>query len=366
MLFYIKILKKIKKILIIIQRANGDVLLSHSLINSLYKHYHQPQIDLLVNDDTINLAALMPNINYIHTFSYKEKREKHWKQEKKIIQKIFRKYDLSINLTASDRSVIYSLLAGKKSISAIEKKSEKSWWKKIFLTDYYYFDTNKHILINNLEALNILNIYDEVDHNFPAASEESINKVKYLLEKEKIKKFIIFHPSAQYDFKIYPKHLRDKLLLDLNSLEIPIIITGSENKLDLEIKKDLPNLKNIYDFIGKLSLEEYFALSYLSLSYIWMDTLNMHIAAVQNNQIFAIFGPTNLKMWAPWSNDQKMAANENLPIQKYGKITIFQSSMPCVACGKAGCDDSNQRSECLYTIDPAKIFSQIKKSFINA
>ena len=80
MLFYIKILKKIKKILIIIQRANGDVLLSHSLINSLYKHYHQPQIDLLVNDDTINLAALMPNINYIHTFSYKEKREKHWKQ----------------------------------------------------------------------------------------------------------------------------------------------------------------------------------------------------------------------------------------------------------------------------------------------
>ena len=92
----------------------------------------------------------------------------------------------------------------------------------------------------------------------------------------------------------------------------------------------------------------------------------MHIAAVQNKQIFAIFGPTNLRMWSPWSNDQKMAASENRPMQTYGKITIFQSSLPCVACGKAGCNDNNQRSECLYTIDPRKIFKHIEKFFNNA
>jgi len=364
--FYIKILKKINKILIVIQRANGDVLLSHYLITSLFNNFNQPKIDLLVNDDTIAIAKLLPNINSIHTFSYKEKREKHWSQEKKIIQKIFRQYDLSINLTASDRSVVYSILAGKKSISAIEKKNQKSWWKKIFLTYYYYFDTDKHILLNNLEPLSLLNINQEVNYNFPEVSEQSKNKVRRLLEISKINKFIIFHPSAQYDFKIYPKHLRDKLLNELNTLEIPIIITGSKNKLDLELKKELPKLKNLYDFIGLLTLEEYFALSQFSLSYIGMDTLNMHIAAVQNKQIFAIFGPTNLRMWSPWSNDQKTAASENRPIQTYGKITIFQSSLPCVACGKAGCNDNNQRSECLYTIDPVKIFKHIEKYFSNA
>ena len=359
-------MKKINKILIVIQRANGDVLLSHYLITSLFKNFNQPTIDLLVNDDTVAIAKLLPNISSIHTFSYKEKREKHWSQEKKIIQKIFRQYDLSINLTASDRSVVYSILAGKKSISAIEKKNQKSWWKKIFLTYYYYFDTDKHILLNNLEPLRLLNINQEVNYNFPEVSEQSKNKVRRLLEISKINKFIIFHPSAQYDFKIYPKHLRDKLLNELNTLEIPIIITGSKNKLDLELKKELPKLKNLYDFIGLLTLEEYFALSQLSLSYIGMDTLNMHIAAVQNKQIFAIFGPTHLKMWSLWSNDQKTAASENLPIQTYGKITIFQSSLPCVACGKAGCNDNNQRSECLYTIDPVKIFKHIEKYINNA
>ncbi|MDC0963510.1 lipopolysaccharide heptosyltransferase, partial [Candidatus Pseudothioglobus singularis] len=98
-------MKNFKKILIIIQRSNGDVLLSQKLISALYKHYQSPKIDLLVNDDTLPVARLLSNINFIHTFSYKKKHENRWQQEKDIVTSVFRKYDLSINLTASDRSV---------------------------------------------------------------------------------------------------------------------------------------------------------------------------------------------------------------------------------------------------------------------
>ena len=129
-----------KKILIIIQRSNGDVLLSSSLVKGIYEHYKSPQIDLLVNDDTYSIAKLVPYIKNIHTFSYQQKKDQKWSQEKKIIQNIYKKYDLSINLTASDRSVFYSLIAGKKSISAVETIRKKSWWKKLFLTHYYCFD----------------------------------------------------------------------------------------------------------------------------------------------------------------------------------------------------------------------------------
>mgnify|MGYP002524924549 CR=1 FL=1 len=61
----IETLKNPKKILIIIQRSNGDVFLSMTLINTLYEYYHSPQIDLLVNDDTYPLAKLLSNINFI-------------------------------------------------------------------------------------------------------------------------------------------------------------------------------------------------------------------------------------------------------------------------------------------------------------
>ncbi|MDA9801539.1 glycosyltransferase family 9 protein [Candidatus Pseudothioglobus singularis] len=359
--FYIKILKTINKILIIIQRSNGDVFFSQTLIESLYQNYKNPKIDLLVNDDTKATANLIPNINFINTFSYDQKKKNRWKQEKILVSSIFMKYDLSISLTASDRSVIYSLLASNISISAIEKNSKKSWWKKLLLSHYYYFDNNKHIHLNNLESLNLLKINHTNNQASPQISDACISKVKNKLTTKSIKDFIIFHPSAQYEYKIYPKHLRNELLAELNSLNIPIIITGGKSEIDMEIKKCLPVLENLTDFIGETSLQEYVALSQLSSAYIGMDTLNMHIAAAQNKRIFAIYGPTKLSMWSPWSNYSEISANENIPLQTYDRVTVFQAEMACVACGMAGCDDSHGRSECLYRINPTVIFSQIKQ-----
>ena len=354
-----------RKILIIIQRSNGDVFLSSSLIKSLYENYDTPQIDLLVNDDTVATANLLPHINHIHTFSYSQKRNNRLRQEKKLILSLFKKYDLSINLTASDRSVIYAILAGRVSISAIENENYKSWWKKKLLTNYYYFDLSKHILLNNLEALRILNIkHDYLQQPISFSMHES-SEIKSKLRSYKIEKFIIFHPSAQYDYKIYPQKMRDELLNYLSSLGIPVLVTGSSNKIDLAIKKTLPSLPNIEDFIGETTIEEYLILSNQALAYIGMDTLNMHIAASQNKRIFAIFGPTNLQMWSPWSNELGISATKDMPFQTYGNNTIFQADMPCVACGNAGCDDRHGRSDCLYNIDPKDIFNPIKNWFYN-
>lgn len=352
--------QQFKKILIIMQRSNGDVFLSSPLINALHKYYDSPKIDLLVNDDILAIAKTLQHINNIHLFSYKKKKANRLKQEKNIIKTIYKKYDLSINLTASDRSVVYAILASKYSISAVEKDAKKSWWKNMFLTKSYEFDKSLSIVKNNTASLKLLGIENEqilLTSNYAQSAKKSILKK---LEKLKIKKFMIFHPSAQYDYKVYPKVLRDKLLELLNTLNIPIIITGANSELDLKIKKELPNLNNIYDFIGETSLDELLALGDLSSAYIGMDTLNMHIASSQNQRIFAIFGSTILDTWSPWSNDLQKNTNFNCPVQTYGKITIFQADMDCVACGLAGCDDKHGKSDCLDEISPEMIFEEVK------
>ena len=358
-------MRKAKKIIIIIQRSNGDVFLSSSLIKSLYEYYEAPQIDLLVNDDTISISKLIPFIKNIYTFSYQEKLDNRWKQEKNLILKVYKKYDLSINLTASDRSIFYALMAGKKSISAVESDNRKSWWKKIFLTHHYYFDNTKHILSNNLEPLNLLNInFEDIHYPIEASKEVTLN-VKKKLKVIKVNNFLIFHPSTQYNYKIYPQNLRDILLSALSKLGVSILITGGNSAIDVDIKKQLPSLPNVFDFIGETSLEEFFALSKLSLGYIGMDTLNMHIAASQNKRIFAIFGPTNLRMWSPWSNQLRLSATQDKPIQTYGNVTIFQADMPCVACDKAGCDN-NGHSDCLDNISPNIIINKIENWYLNS
>lgn len=363
--FFIRTIKlNINKILIIVQRSNGDVFLSSPLIEVLHAHYKSTQIDLLVNDDTLAIAKTLNCVNNIHTFSYKLKKEHPLKQELSIIKNIYKKYDLSINLTASDRSVMYSILASSYPISAIEKNSKKSWWKKLFLNKSYIFDDTQHILKNNTMSLNLLGIPKKslhVKNHYPQIAQRTITQK---INELGIEKFIIFHPSAQYEYKIYPKNLRNELLILLNTLDIPIIVTGANSLLDKQIKAELPKLKNIHDFIGDTTLDELLALSDMSLAYIGMDTLNMHIAAASNKQIFAIFGPTKLAMWSPWSNSIQNSTKANSPKQTYGNITIFQADMPCVACGLAGCDDKHGKSDCLYAINPETIFTEVEKCLI--
>ena len=77
-----------KKILIIIQRSNGDVFLSRSLIEQLQKSLRPKSIDLLVNDDTLPIAKLIPHIGQIYTFSYLKKKNSQRGQERGLIKKI--------------------------------------------------------------------------------------------------------------------------------------------------------------------------------------------------------------------------------------------------------------------------------------
>lgn len=356
-------MKPVRKILIIIQRSNGDVLLSSPLINKLYEYYNKPQIDLLINDDTKAIASTLNHINEFNLYSYSWKKQSKLsriKNEFSLVKKIYKKYDLSINLTASDRSVFYSIVASSYCVSAVEKDSNKSWWKKLFLNKSYIFDSSKHIILNNISALKLLDIPNEKVLISSKYKEESKVSMQNKLKVFGIDKFIIFHPSAQYEYKIYPKSLRTELLEKLNTLNIPIIITGANTPIDVQIKSELPKLENIHDFIGETNLDEYIALSDLSFCYIGMDTLNMHIAASQNKRVFAIFGPTLLNTWSPWSNKLQCATSKNLPKQTYDNITIFQANMECVACGLAGCDDKHGRSECLFNIKSNDIYEEVK------
>jgi len=344
---------------LIIQRSNGDVYLAKKTIDVLQKFY-DADIDLLINEDTLATAQLFTNIRSFICFSYEKKKRARFSQEWQIYRKIRNQYDLSISLTASDRSTLYCISAGKKTISAVESNKKKSWWKRMLLSNFYEHNINEHILVQNLKPLDILGIPYDLSMFAPKPSEYSLSKVKKKLKDLGITNFLILHLSAQYNYKIYPKSVRDRLQRKLNKLGIPIIITGGNSEIDKRIKTEILKLNNIFDFIGDLSLSEYLALSDLSSCYIGMDTLNMHIAASQNKRIFAIFGPTFVSVWSPWSNLLRAGAKKNMPIQTYGVNTIFQADLDCVACGKAGCNDQHGESLCLNHINPEVVFQEIE------
>lgn len=352
----------VKQILVIVRRSNGDVLLSSALLQPLRDHYAGVSIDLLINDDTLGIATALPSIRHIYCYSYAWKTLPWWtrlRQHVGLIQQLWRRYDLAISLTTTDSSVLYARLAGRKAISLIESQARKNWWKQRLLDAYYYLEPAQHIILNHLQVLNVLQIPQSNRVTRVQYSAAALQRVQAKLQARGISRFLIFHPSAQYAYKMYPDALRQPLLHQLNDLGIAIVVTGANAPLDLQIKATLPELDNLYDFIGETSLDEYIALSHLASAYVGGDTLNMHIAAAQDKPIFAIFGPTLLPIWSPWHNALQTAATHSQAQQTYGNISIFQADMPCVPCGKAGCDDQHGRSECLYRINPALISTAV-------
>ena len=359
-----KLVKKLikNKILIIIQQANGDVLLASPLVQALKEAYPSVSIDFVVNESTLSMARAVLGVSEIYPYCYSWRKKGIFYRlfkEIQLFKKLWKKYDIAISLTAADRPALLALTSGKYSICQQDIQEKKSGWKRRYLDHTYRFDPHAHIILNNRKVLDFLKItparMDLVGQVDPGLRQKMREKLKSL----GIERFVIFHPSARESYKIYPMALRNQLLKLLNQAKIPVIVTGIGAGLDLQISHELPNdLPYVHNFIGQCgSILELMALMDLSEAYIGMDTLNMHLSASLNKPIFAIFGPTNTNIWSPWSNDLQQGAEAGASaMRKYGKVTLFQANLPCVPCFKAGCDDRGGKSECLSHISPEFIF----------
>lgn len=352
-----------KNILLIIRRSFGDVLALSPVIDILSRRFPNVSIDLLVNEDTIAAVKLLNNVHQIIPFDHPLNTSKTGALAMQIrfIRKIFRHYDLAIAFTTNERSNIFAYLAGRVSVGTMEPTFSKNWWHKILLNTGYLFNPKRHILENNVEALRKLNI--NIDRIVLSArySDDAKNNVQQMLNKKNIGQFIIFHPAGKFLSRLYPEKPRNTLLQLLDSLAIPIIVTGGQGKIDQAVAEEMPALKNVHSLIGKISLEECAALTDMSLAFIGVDTFNGHLAAAFNKPMFVIFGPNIPEIWSPWSNALQRGGQQASPVQTYGDITLFQSSLECVPCGhSARCGDRDRLSPCMADIDPHAVFNEVR------
>ena len=85
--------------------------------------------------------------------------------------------------------------------------------------------------------------------------------------------------------------------------------------------------------LGTLTLKQLAALIDRADLFIGIDSAPMHMAAALKTPVIAFFGPSGEHNWGPWGEGHN----------------IIKKDMPCMPCGKAGCNDS-KRSECLEAI----------------
>jgi heptosyltransferase-3 len=170
------------------------------------------------------------------------------------------------------------------------------------------------------------------------------------------------HTPSMWPYKQWPLGYYRDLASFLAVAGRQVVLTGSMGAHDRACIAAMEGAADPAMLVdaGALDFNQLAALLQGAALYVGPDTSVSHLAAACGAPVLAIFGPTNPQRWAPWPTDAApVRFMRRSPAQTVGNVTLMQSTLPCVPCGRAGCEDHRQSpTECLPGIEAGRVAAQ--------
>jgi len=308
------------KILVIRLSAMGDIVLTTPVIRALNQQL-KAKIDFLTKPQYVSLLESNTYINRI--FSLNDKVD--------FLQK--NKYDYVVDLQNNLRSwQIRSKIQTKSFV--FNKKTLRR-----YLLIYFGIDLLKNHVVDRyfatVASLNVVNDNQGLDFNVSSSVKPEFNTSQ---------SYIAWCIGGTHN----PKKLSAKQITQVVSkLKIPVVLLGGNN--DLDIAKEIINngeCKSVYNFCGKLSVQESSYLIKESKMLLTNDTGMMHIASALKMPIISFWGCTKPSLgFTPYMTDPSSI-----------KIISKRSAKPCSKHGK---HCKYGKNGCIKEIDPQLIYDSV-------
>ena len=308
------------KILVIRLSAMGDIVLTTPVIRALNQQL-KAKIDFLTKPQYVSLLEGNTYINRI--FSLNDKVD--------FLQK--NKYDYVVDLQNNLRSWKIRNKIQTKSF-VFNKKSLRR-----YLLIYFGIDLLKNHVVDRyfatVASLNVVNDNQGLDFNVSSSIKPEFNTSQ---------SYIAWCIGGTHN----PKKLSAKQITQVVSkLKIPVVLLGGNN--DLDIAEEIINnveCKSVYNFCGKLSVQESSYLIKKSKMLLTNDTGMMHIASALKMPIISFWGCTKPSLgFTPYMTDPSSI-----------KIISKRSAKPC---SKHGRHCKYGKNGCIKEIDPELIYDSV-------
>ena len=142
------------RVLVVILRRLGDVLLTTPLIRSVKRAYPQASIDALVFAGTEGILAGNPDLAEIITVPQRSS----FLDALSLIARLFRRYDLALSTQTGDRPTALAVIAGRQNAGPVEAAGSASALKRFFLKRSYVTDRRQHRVVDILRLADVLGI----------------------------------------------------------------------------------------------------------------------------------------------------------------------------------------------------------------
>jgi heptosyltransferase-3 len=356
-------------ILVACVRLIGDVILATPLVGLLKDAWPGASIDLLVARGTGDFLEKDPRIRrVIHAGSGKGAAGSGRGGEG-YFRKIFRRYDLAISLTATDRGVLAATFAGRRTRVGFTQGvgGARDAWKKAVLTHAIVNPYSTHVArLSQLvaEALGIPAARLEARVFWDAADEAAVSAA--LREGGIDRHYFVVHPFARWRYKYWvPARFAEASDYVAGRYGLLPVWTASPDPDERALLAETAALCRVRPALvpGTLSLSGMTCLLSRASFYLGLDTAVSHLAATTGIPMVVLYGPTIAERWSPWNNAGPVAQQCPAPrgVQRTGDTILVQKGWDCVPCGKAGCDDRGGESRCLAELDTGEVLAAVRE-----
>ncbi|WP_370260637.1 putative lipopolysaccharide heptosyltransferase III [Limnobacter sp.] len=334
-----------QKILVIKLRHHGDVLLTTALYRALVEQLPGVRVDTLIYKETTPLLQNNPHLNQVLCIDRKLKGFARLKAELKLLFQVRRTgYDAVVHLT--DQWVGALITGFSKAPVRVQMqyaKRKQAAWHACFNRRLVPPPRGQaHAVELNLLCLQAFNINPAGVKGQPTLVPlpAQMTKADELLQQHGIAgPFVLIHPAARWPFKCWEDTKFAAVVAHLLRRGLNVVLTCSPDDIEVQMTREIEHLARehllltlrkpadtmlggnapnpisaalpdiphsgfgqLLNLGGQMSLPLLTALLSKCAFYVGVDSAPMHMAAALNVPQVALFGPSWVNEWRPWSD----------------------------------------------------------------
>lgn len=346
-----------QRILVVVTRRIGDVLLATPVLRSLKRAWPLARTDALVFRGTEGVLAANPDIERVLTVAERQKPHEHLRFHASLL----RRYDLALSLLTGDRPTLYAFVAGRFR-AGLQMNSRKEAWKQRLLDLSVAFDgLDTHTVRMNLALAGALGI-EPVAEVVVAWSAEDARHVNQMAPGWDRAPFAVLHPFPKFNYKRWPLAGWTEVARWLDQRHLRIFLSGGPDREEIAYVAALAGRLggDAVNLAGQVSLGALGCLLSKAAVYIGPDTAVTHMAAALGVPTVAIFGPSNPVRWGPWPKGFAAIRNPwtRFGSQRQGNVILVQGTGACVPCLLEGCERHiASYSDCLQQLPARRVIA---------
>ncbi|HSV83332.1 MAG TPA: glycosyltransferase family 9 protein [Ramlibacter sp.] len=350
-----------RSVLVVVTRQIGDVLLTTALIRETRRLWPTARIDVLGFAGTLGMLRGNPDLQAMMEVPARLGPVGILA----LARQLWRRYDLALVADPGDRAHLIGWMAARQRAGVLPERSSSNWWKRKLLGH----------AVRGAGDLGSTHVVEERAALLapwrgaaPARPPELVgprdDALPETLRAQLAPGYVVVHTPSMWPYKQWPApHFRELIAL-LARAGRHVVLTGGPGAADRATVAAMAGAAPSAQLVdaGALSFNQLATLLRGAALYIGPDTSVSHLAAACGVPVLALFGPTNPQRWAPWpagATEQPISFQRRAAAQTLGRITVLQAELPCVPCGRAGCDDHrHSRADCLPAILPQRVAAQ--------